>query len=799
MTRYLDSRNFPGASAEKEEEMSAGINRLLTEDAPDGIVPMLGRFGKALGDNLRRTEWDGIFAKLDLLFRCGKYAPLDGPMIGVTMAIRDSDYFRATAKMFGADRSSIANLELMATLWNANFGHTGLWMGKTFEPLTAATLEKKAGRSAAKAFDPATTRLGRNFFRDPEKPNVIQGLGMPVLTKAWRLLDRPVSPDTPGFDSVLLAENLKKERSIPYRKTGGYFIAQPGSSVTPEMNGKAVYQLNYRWSRLHPVYPMTRLIDELVQIDEGVYLGQLVMATKHYSLGQINLPIIKAPVELGESYNPDHPCGLARLFGAAAPDYGYQNNGFFLMIDTSRAKELYADNAFPHLRPRPGEIGYIELGYAGNDVSEASSAEPTTEAWRDNARLRIKFTTFCLEPSPRAGDGDIRTLRQEGESILQMLQRIQKEITAATAPDDSLQHFEKLNRLFRAGIAPKIVGGRFHGIGQGYNSRFGAAEQRQWYGSDDPCTGFDYYHGATLNLHCGIGDTMRENAAKLAEWDIFPPAVTALLSRGVTGPDLLNLVWAGIGRYIFPWGGKSFERISGRKLSMLLDESADLANRYPERVDELHSHPASWPHYDLVKKNAEGYWPDNGVYATHLAGGSWDSGMSAADRQWWEEEAASRWVFGNNLQDSRILPADQLFRTLDMNYHPPLPSIQQMADSGPSPFVRQGYMFLGTSGRESILPMNNGPDRKKQVFQFHYRFPMIGGPFPIGLCLDELVEIAEGLFLGQLIYATSLTEPFHSSTPAEKYRYQLFGYFLLLDNDWERHRRDIGLDVDTCG
>jgi len=51
------------------------------------------------------------------------------------------------------------------------------------------------------------------------------------------------------------------------------------------------------------------------------------------------------------------------------------------------------------------------------------------------------------------------------------------------------------------------------------------------------------------------------------------------------------------------------------------------------------------------------------------------------------------------------------------------------------------------------------------------------------------------MFLGQLIYATRLDLPFHSSVPPEKYQYQLFGYFLLLDDDWQRHRLAIGLDT----
>ena len=130
-----------------------------------------------------------------------------------------------------------------------------------------------------------------------------------------------------------------------------------------------------------------------------------------------------------------------------------------------------------------------------------------------------------------------------------------------------------------------------------------------------------------------------------------------------------------------------------------------------------------------------------------------------------------------------------------MNYRVPDPYLQGISAKGPSPFARQGYIFLGTSDRESILPMNSGENNKKKVFQFHYRYPMVGGPAPIGLCLDELVEIADGLFLGQLIYATALHVPFHSSVDPAMYKYQLFGYFLLLDDAWQYHRLAIGLDT----
>jgi hypothetical protein len=784
MNTYLDPRNFPTASDQESRDLSEALVKVLDQDMRGDVFRMLGDFLRILGDNHQRDRWDATFDKLNVLFKCGRYAPLDGPMIGISMAIRDSDYFRKTAQRHGKDRSALANIEWMATAWNATFSTTGLWMGKTFEPLSKETFAEACEGSGESltVFDPSTARIGRNFFREPANPNLLQGIGIPVLTKLWRLLDRPQNDLASGFRGILRQENLDKEGRIPYSKTGGIFLATPGVSVLDELRGKAVYQLNYRWHALEPAYPMTRLVDELVQIADGVYLGQLVMATEHYSLGTLRVPLGQVEWELGEGFRGERPIA----------EYGYQNNGFFLMIDPEFAKDAYDDRAFPFLRPREGEAGYAELG--------SKTAPPVTDGkdeWRQDPAIRAKFTSFVLEPSPRgAADGDVRELLGPDESILQMLQRIQKEISAATVFDDHVRRFEKLNRLFRCGVAPRVSDGLFQGQG-GYNTRFDAPESREWYGQPEPCTGFDYYHGATLNLHFGFADTFCANLEqRISETAIFPGDLVGMLQSASRGPDVLNILWSTVGRFVFPWAGKSFERISGRKLSMLLDESDDLASRYPERVSELKHHPASWPHYDLVKKAEDHHWSTPGAYANHLGHGAWDQGMPEEDKAFWMKEASERWVFGSNLQDSRILATDLVFRTLDMNYHAPLPSIQELAKAGPSPFVRQGYIFLGTSDRESILPMNNG-DTNKKVFQFQYRFPMIGGAAPIGMCLDELVQIADGLYLGQLIYTTAPFIPFQSAVDPATYNYQLFGYFLLMDNTWEQHRRAIGFDVNS--
>ena len=169
--------------------------------------------------------------------------------------------------------------------------------------------------------------------------------------------------------------------------------------------------------------------------------------------------------------------------------------------------------------------------------------------------------------------------------------------------------------------------------------------------------------------------------------------------------------------------------------------------------------------------------------------------MSDEDKSFWTQQATEHWVMGYNLQDKRVVVADALMRIADMNYRVPEPVLQQASEASGSPFVRQGYCFLGVDDQQSILPMNNGDKGNKRVFQFQYRFPLIGGPVPIGFCLDELVEIADGLLLGQLIYSTALDVPFNSSVDTSEYKYQLFGYFLLLDDDWERHRQAIKLDT----
>jgi hypothetical protein len=101
------------------------------------------------------------------------------------------------------------------------------------------------------------------------------------------------------------------------------------------------------------------------------------------------------------------------------------------------------------------------------------------------------------------------------------------------------------------------------------------------------------------------------------------------------------------------------------------------------------------------------------------------------------------------------------------------------------------FFFIGKRA-PSIHPPNGG----KAVFQFNYRWPSLRNPLPDKLCIDELVQIAEGLYLGQVFYATNLLEPWHPKTPVAKYDYRLFEYFVVMDEEWHARRLRIGFDLE---
>ena len=49
--------------------------------------------------------------------------------------------------------------------------------------------------------------------------------------------------------------------------------------------------------------------------------------------------------------------------------------------------------------------------------------------------------------------------------------------------------------------------------------------------------------------------------------------------------------------------------------------------------------------------------------------------------------------------------------------------------------------------------------------------------------------LADGLYLGQLLYATGhLLEDYDQERSPHEYKYENFGYFLLMDDEWYEER-----------
>jgi hypothetical protein len=102
----------------------------------------------------------------------------------------------------------------------------------------------------------------------------------------------------------------------------------------------------------------------------------------------------------------------------------------------------------------------------------------------------------------------------------------------------------------------------------------------------------------------------------------------------------------------------------------------------------------------------------------------------------------------------------------------------------------KGFFFIGREG-QSINPANRG----RTVYQFNYRWPALKTFPPDNFCLDEIVQIAEGLYLGQLVYATNLGITYDPNAETSQYDYRNFGYFLLMDEEWQGRRRRIRFET----
>lgn len=283
------SRNSPGnesarltrftfveaCGSSESDPMLAAIMQELKDKGT--VIELMKQYSDAIQGDIS-TE-SPYFAKLQKIFDCG-VTPLaiQGYYHGAVVAFRNEAFLNCF------------NINTLNQAWPV-VRLFSPWRGKTFEPMSLRELGEITGGAER---GEAPTVWGSNVYRD-------RGFRERIAVAAMKGLGMKVKPAT--------AEEI---RTCDYDLKGFFFIARRGPSVNPANRGKVVYQFNYRWPRLETFPPDNYCMDEIVQIAEGLYLGQLVYAT-----------------DLKRKY--DH---------AADPQvYRYRNFGYFLLMDDEWQKE----------------------------------------------------------------------------------------------------------------------------------------------------------------------------------------------------------------------------------------------------------------------------------------------------------------------------------------------------------------------------------------------------------------------------------------------------------------------------
>jgi hypothetical protein len=365
-----------------------------------GTASVLEMFRNWMADLRGTVDNNALpYRKMARLFELGATPErMPGHHYGIAPGLRTGDL-----KGIAAD---IGNF--MGFVWGTVLGDATPWVGKSMNPMTEADRRQILGPTGGSIPDNVPLFRGINHFNVLENRILNVGLGG-VLKFMW------------GLKTATDAERLQ----LGYDRNGGHFTGHRARSVyagTP----REVFRLNYRHKGFGNNWPLFYLIDELVQIGDGLFLGQVLFATDH----------------LLETYDP------------AAPDerYHYQNFGYFLLMQPQWRGE--AQRLFPHLEiPDAAVTNRIEGGPAAPDP-----------------KLTAKLSTLTLAP---AGDGnyggkvDAATLA----AVKQDLAQKETVIDLIKSYSDTLRQeqntkspvFDKLAALFNAGISPKRVTGFYRG------------------------------------------------------------------------------------------------------------------------------------------------------------------------------------------------------------------------------------------------------------------------------------------------------------------------------------------------
>lgn len=360
----------------------------------EGKSSLLELMKDYLGELVGALDNDALpLRKLRKLFALGRVPErLEGHHYGVTLGLRTGDLEGMAAEY--------ANL--LGYVWGLAIGRTCPWVGKSFAPMAEGDRRQVTGHVIA---DDVPLFRGINHFNIIEHAPVNLAANA-VLAFLWQLGDAPPR------------ERLR----YGHERNGGHFVAHRAPSVyagTP----REVFRLNYRFTPLGNPPPLIYLIDELVEIAEGMYLGQLLFAT----------------ARMFDRYDP------------LAPDvrYHYQHFGYFLLV--SEAWNAEAKRLFPHLEM---PAAAVTLGLPALAAAPAASVAPA------------KFTTLTLAAP---ADGNVKPellaavhqdLNDSG-TVLRMLKSYSDALMHDPTTESEI--FAKLHTLFNAGIGPEVMNGYYPG------------------------------------------------------------------------------------------------------------------------------------------------------------------------------------------------------------------------------------------------------------------------------------------------------------------------------------------------
>jgi hypothetical protein len=359
------------------------LRKIMDEDIKGMDTPL--KLMKHYADILNKEKSYGdIDDKLDALFLCGKVPEsVNGYYHGITISLKTGIESHDILSEIGS-RLIGDKIDPLQIFYGRLLSKSSPWAGKNFKEL-----DKKKLAEMTDGFEKGevATYLGINSFRKNNK-DFVNNLSGYALSAVIDMDDVPV-PD-------------KIQRSWIYAK-GGLFIAKRQMSVDPEHPEKEVIALNYRWKSLGNMFPNRLLIDEIVQIAEGLYLGKLFYAT--------------ALKYIAADYDP----------GVSLQGYKYRNFGYFLLMDDTWLHEK--NMLFP------------ELAYKMAD------------------NLPKKFGAFNFISSPECKAKSLDA--DKGRTIIHYLQELSKGVKEGTEPEE--KYFNEMHKLFICGQRPDGIKGFLHG------------------------------------------------------------------------------------------------------------------------------------------------------------------------------------------------------------------------------------------------------------------------------------------------------------------------------------------------